>query len=77
MNHDDEIMALEQLPALRPRMTDQVITFSEDDARAVHFPYHDPLVIESRISNMIVARVLVDNDSSVNILFKAAFEKLG
>ena len=57
-------------------MIDQVISFSEDDARTVHFPYHNPLVIESQIANMIVARVLVDNDSSVNILFKAAFEKI-
>lgn len=70
-------MALEQLPSQRPRMTDQVISFSEDDARTVHFPHHDPLVIESQITNMIVARVLVDNGSSVNILFKAAFEKIG
>lgn len=57
-------------------MTDQVITFSKDDARTIHIPHHDPLVIESQIPNMIVARVLVDNGSSVNILFKAAFEKI-
>ena len=58
-------------------MTNQVITFSEDDARTVHFPHHDPLVIESQTANMIVAWILVDNGSSVNILFKAAFEKIG
>lgn len=58
-------------------MTDQIITFSEDDAQTVHFPHDDPLVIESQIVNMIVARFLVDNGSSVNILFKASFEKIG
>lgn len=58
-------------------MTDQVISFSEDDAQTVNFPHHDPLVIDSQVANMIVARVLVDNGSSVNILFKAAFEKIG
>ena len=58
-------------------MIDQVITFFEDDAQRVHFPHHDPLVIESQISNKMVARILVDNGSSVNILFKSAFEKIG
>ena len=55
----------------------QVITFSEGAAQTVHFPHHDPLVIESQIANMIVARVMVDNNSLVIILFKAAFEKIG
>ncbi|XP_062075262.1 uncharacterized protein LOC133779302 [Humulus lupulus] len=60
-----------------PRMTDQVIVFSEDDARRVHFLCHDRLVVESYISNMMVARILVDNGSLVNILFKSAYEKIG
>ena len=56
-------------------MIDQVITFFEHDARAVHILYHDPLIIESRIANKIIAKIVVHN-SSVNILFKAAFEKI-
>ncbi|XP_062075501.1 uncharacterized protein LOC133779568 [Humulus lupulus] len=59
------------------RMMDQIITFSEDDARRVNFPHHDSLVIESHISNKMVAQILVDNGSSVNIPFKSAFEKTG
>ncbi|XP_062085409.1 uncharacterized protein LOC133791501 [Humulus lupulus] len=76
-NHDDKVMALAELSTKMPRMTDQVITFSEDDAQRVHFPLHESLVIESQISNKMVARILVDNESLVNILFKLAFEKIG
>ncbi|XP_062114446.1 uncharacterized protein LOC133825533 [Humulus lupulus] len=60
-----------------PRMTNQVITFFKDDARRVPFPHHDPLVVESHISNMMVAWILVDDGSSVNILFKSSYEKIG
>ena len=77
LNHDDEVLALTQLPIQTPWMTDQVITFSEEDARRVHFPHHDHLGIESQVSNKVVARILVDNGSLVNILFKSAYEKIG
>ena len=53
------------------------ITFTEEDARHVHFSHNDPLVVEAQIANKTVSRILVDNGSSVNILFKPAFHAIG
>ncbi|XP_063942768.1 uncharacterized protein LOC135150410 [Daucus carota subsp. sativus] len=53
------------------------ITFSEEDARWVHHPHNDALVIALRIGPMNVHRVLVDNGSSVNILYYSTYQKLG
>ncbi|XP_062075296.1 uncharacterized protein LOC133779339 [Humulus lupulus] len=77
LNHDDEVLALAQFPAQMPRMTNQVITFSEDNAQRVHFPHHDPLVIDCQVSNKMMPQILVDNGSSVNILFKSAYKRIG
>ena len=56
---------------------DQPITFAEEDAKTVCFPHHNPLVIETPIANKIVARILIYNGSSVNLLFKEAFTVIG
>uniref|UniRef100_A0A803P4H9 Uncharacterized protein n=1 Tax=Cannabis sativa TaxID=3483 RepID=A0A803P4H9_CANSA len=53
------------------------IMFMEDDARPVHVHHKDPLVIEAQIANKRVFRVLVDNGSSANILFKFSFQAIG
>uniref|UniRef100_A0A803PS76 Uncharacterized protein n=1 Tax=Cannabis sativa TaxID=3483 RepID=A0A803PS76_CANSA len=77
LEHDGEICEVTQLLAQRPRLIDQSITFTEEDPKLVRFPYHDPLVIKTPIANKIVARILVDNESSVNLLFKEAFTTIG
>lgn len=53
------------------------ITFTEEDARQVHQPHNDALVITVMIGNMNVHRVLVDNGSSVNILSYNIYQKMG
>uniref|UniRef100_A0A803NSV1 Uncharacterized protein n=1 Tax=Cannabis sativa TaxID=3483 RepID=A0A803NSV1_CANSA len=77
LDHDEEVWEVGQLPTQRPRLMDQPIMFTEEDAQTVHFPHHDPLVIKPPIANKIVARILVDKRSSVNILFKEAFLATG
>ena len=52
------------------------ITFSEKDARQVHHPHCDALVIKAMIANNNVHRILVDNGSSVDTLYFQAFERM-
>ncbi|XP_063946129.1 uncharacterized protein LOC135151543 [Daucus carota subsp. sativus] len=49
------------------------IMFSEEDARWVHHPHSDALVVKVRIGSNNVHRVLVDNGSATNILSYDAF----
>ena len=53
------------------------ITFTEDDARWVHHPHNDALVVAIRIATLNVHRVFVDNGSSVNILYYDTYKKMG
>ncbi|KAF2563433.1 hypothetical protein F2Q70_00017342 [Brassica cretica] len=40
-------------------------------------PHHDALVISLTVANCLVKRILVDNGSSDNIIFQAAYKDLG
>ena len=42
-----------------------------------HHPHDDPLVIRVVVANKTIHRVLVDNGSSTDIIFKSAFDKMG
>ena len=53
------------------------ITFTEEDAKWVHHPHSDALVVNIRIGAMNVHRVFVDNGSSVNVLYYSTFQKMG
>ena len=47
--------------------------FSEEDARGVKQPYDDPLVIMLMIEGFNTRRVLVNNGSSIDIIYLSAF----
>ncbi|XP_074362906.1 uncharacterized protein LOC141703225 [Apium graveolens] len=53
------------------------ITFRETDARWVHHPHNDALVISIQIGSKNVHRAFVDNGSSTNILYYSTFKKMG
>ncbi|XP_074375469.1 uncharacterized protein LOC141717278 [Apium graveolens] len=53
------------------------ITFREADARWVHHPHNDALVISIQIGTKNVHRAFVDNGSSENILYYNTFKKMG
>ncbi|XP_042400920.1 uncharacterized protein LOC121990942 [Zingiber officinale] len=55
---------------------DSVISFRPTDLEGLEFPHNDALIIKAIIANSRVARVFVDTGSSVNILFRTAFEEM-
>ena len=67
-----EIQAVSKLP--RP---DTAITFSDSDLEGCQYPHDDPLVIRAVVAKITVHQVLVDNESSADIMFASAFDKMG
>jgi hypothetical protein len=53
------------------------ITFNEDDIKLVSFPHIDAMVITVHIDKWDITRVLVANDSQVEILFLSTFKQMG
>lgn len=52
------------------------ISFTEDEARHVQHPHDDVLVTMVLIAHLKMHRVLAENESSVNIIFKKALDQL-
>ncbi|KAF2580024.1 hypothetical protein F2Q68_00005041 [Brassica cretica] len=53
------------------------ISFMAKEQEKVLTPHHDALVISLTVANCLVKRILVDNGSSGNIIFLAAYKDLG
>ena len=64
------------LPKIAQRES-PIIGFSEEDARRLHHPHDDALVVSIHIGDYNVHWVLVDNGSSANILYYPAFQQMG
>ena len=58
------------------RVDNPVIGFIEEDARRLHHPHDDPLVVNIRVGDYNTYRVLVDNESSADILYYPAFQQM-
>ena len=54
-----------------------IIGFLSEDARRLHHPHNDALVVSIRIEDYNMHRVLVDNGSSADILYYLAFQQMG
>ena len=52
------------------------ISFTDEEAERIHHPHDDAIVITLLIADFITRRVLVDNGSSVDILYYPAFQQM-
>lgn len=53
-----------------PRLSNNPIFFTKDEARSLWHPQTDAIMVDLRIAGQKVYRILIDNGSSANILFK-------
>ena len=58
------------------REDELAITFTDEDARQLHHPHDDAIVITLTIANYTTRRVLIDNGSSADILYYPAFQQM-
>ena len=56
------------------RRESPIVGFSEENARRLHHPHDDALVVNIRVGDYNAHRVLVDNGSSADILYYPAFQ---
>ena len=66
-----------QLTGMVPKIARRegpIIGFSEEDARRLHHPHDNVLVVSLRVEDYNMHRVLVDNGSSTDILYYPAFQ---
>ena len=55
------------------RVNNPIIGFTEEDARRLHHPHDDTLVVCIRVGDYYTYRVLIDNGSSADISYYPAF----
>ncbi|GAV58189.1 hypothetical protein CFOL_v3_01723, partial [Cephalotus follicularis] len=55
---------------------EEVISFSEVDYEGVCLPHDDPVVVTLQVELFTMKRILIDNGSSTDILYKHAFDQL-
>ena len=58
----------------KPKSED--IIFIETDASWVHHTHEETLVITTKIANSLIHRVLIDSESTVNILYWNSYQKI-
>ena len=61
-------------PSKTPRCSELDIVFFKRDARGIRQPHNDSLVIMVRMEEFNIHRVLVDNGSSLDIIYLLAFQ---
>ncbi|XP_038699466.1 uncharacterized protein LOC119996767 [Tripterygium wilfordii] len=57
--------------------TNQVMVFTDDEATQLLHSHQDALVLTLQVANINLKRILIDNGSSANVLFLAAYKGMG
>ena len=68
--------SIHKIPPLKQRQMDKDMFFLEENARRMKQPHDDRLVIMLTIEGFNIKRILVDNDSYVDIIYLSAFQQL-
>ena len=69
-----QVNSVHMIHPFKQRRTEQDMCFNEVDARGVKQPHNDPLVIMLNIKGFNTKRILVDNGSSIDIIYLPAFQ---
>lgn len=64
-------------PTKRVKMTSKEIVFTEEDARGIYWPHNDTLQIRTLVMNVEIRRIMVDNGSSINVIYKGCYDQMG
>ena len=59
-----------------PRVNNPIIGFLKEDARCLHHSHDNALVVSIQVGDYKIDWVLVDNGSSVDILYYPAFQQM-
>ncbi|XP_058070884.1 probable LRR receptor-like serine/threonine-protein kinase At1g56130 [Magnolia sinica] len=73
---EEEVLLIGR-PLKEQKVEKHNMNFTEEDARGIHHPHDDALVVTLTIANRKVFRILIDTGSSANVLFVQAFNKMG
>ena len=58
------------------QIDNHVIGFTKEDVKRLHHPHNDALVVSIQVRDYNTHRVLVDNGSSVDILYYPTFQQI-
>ena len=71
-----QVNSIHMVPPFKHRRTDQDMSFNEADARGVKQPHNDSLAIMLNIEGFNTKKIIVDNGSSVDIIYLHTFQQL-
>ncbi|GAV60481.1 hypothetical protein CFOL_v3_04011, partial [Cephalotus follicularis] len=77
--YERQSLTVQQVPhskRLRTGGDEEVISFSEANYEGVRLPHDDPVVVTLLVELFTMKRILIDNGSSADILYKHAFDQL-
>ena len=76
--HEREIYSVHSwFPPMKMSRNDEPnIVFSERDSRSIRQPHDDPLVIMLRVKEFNFDWVLIDNESSADIIYLLVFQQM-